>query len=135
MRVPPKATPVLYFEGAEKNNEPSAAVVLESSPQGVCRLGVYPRQGGDLLVKPTVYHISDKSLRDDHGNPTINAIRNGAWDFHPWFSPPAELEPLPQDAVDKVAELASEFDFETVCKKVRNLGLGKADVIRIYEKL
>lgn len=133
MRVPPKATPVFFYEHANQRTDPFPAIVLESSANGVCRIGIFPRQGGDINVRNTVYHVSDPSLRDEHGEPTLNAVRNGGWDYHPWFTPPVEPEPLPQDAVDKVLELAGEFDMDTVCKKVRNLGLSKADVLRIYE--
>jgi hypothetical protein len=133
MRVPPKATPVWFFEHGNKNSDPFPAIVLESATNGVCRIGIFPRQGGDIVVRNSVYHISDVSLKDRDGSPTLSAIRNGAWDYHPWFSPPGDDEPLPQDAVEKVTSLAKEFDFDTVCKKVRNLGLSKSAVARIYE--
>lgn len=135
MVIPPKGTPVYFYESAIVNDDPKPGVVLESSPQGVLRVGLYPKAGGEMDVKPTVYHVTHASLRDHAGNPSTAAIRGGGWDYHPWFqAPPAGSEKYLQSAekVEKVLALARDYPFDVVCAKVRSLGLKSQDVQMIY---
>jgi hypothetical protein len=135
--APPKGTPVMVYESALTTNEPNVGIVLDSTPSGVLRIGVIPKQGGTIEVRPTVYHISHPSLRDILDAPSVSALRNGGWDYHPWFTPALEKIAPKEKSVatkeEKVVALSKEFDFETVCFKVRSLGLKADDVREIYK--
>ncbi len=134
--APPNGTPVHFYEHANDNNQPKPAVVLETSPRGVLRIGIMDKHGGTIESRPTVYHINDSCLRDSKGHPTPAATRNGGWDYHPWFLPPAgSFDMTDRDRkVSRVCELSKEFAFQDVCTKVRGLGLKKADVEEIYDR-
>jgi hypothetical protein len=145
---PPVATPVWFYPNADTARPPQAAIVLDSYANGVLRLALLGRGGGDIKVAATVYPVGHDLLTDDSGRPTSNAIRNGAWDFHPWFQPPAapccqpaedmELDAVKPESqegrVNRVMALAAEHQFDAVCKKVRSLGLSRSDVAAIYKE-
>lgn len=148
--TPPIGTPVQWFASADVKVQPLPARVIESTPNGICRLAIDYPGGGTPEIRSAVYHISSPVLFD-RGAPTINAQNHGAWQYHPWLTPPesvikeqaAKAKKAAEDAAkpvvvtdyekeERVVALSKTHTFDQVCNKVRNLGLKKSDVEAIY---
>lgn len=86
----PVGTPVWFLQYGDANDSPMAGTILQISDQMVARIS-YINADGVIGHKNTVYPVGHKSLKDDKGLPTMNARRNGAWTYHPYFTPPTPV--------------------------------------------
>lgn len=77
---------VLWFNKADRNTAPRAAVVTLSDGRGVLTVAVLHPNATIMDSKPGVRHLDDPWLKD-HPDP---ADRNGAWDYVVDAKPPRQ---------------------------------------------
>lgn len=79
-------TPVWFLPNANPLNNPLPATVVSVTDNMVAVLMIILPDGGwDRRL--AVYPLESKFLSDANGKPNPNALRNGAWCYHPDFIP------------------------------------------------
>jgi hypothetical protein len=96
----PVGTPVHYFpEGIKFNKNPIAATVIEYSGNGICTLDVHT-SAIRSSIKVNVWHVDAPELKDQEHLRMLY----GAWDYHPWFTPPQDAAEPTKSAEPKIVQ-------------------------------
>lgn len=121
---------VHYYTGADKKNEPLAALVLRDYMTGVFTLEIFPLQGGDPVFRKSVHHISDVWFRTY----PQSAIADGAWDFIPGVQYPVSATNLspPKEAAIKASFDAIPVDTQKIIIGLVRAGNGISDIARKF---
>lgn len=141
----PVGTPVWFLQFGQEGDTPLPATVVAITENLVCRLQILTP---DAIAEPrlAVYPLGHKSLVGPGGAPSENARRNGAWTYHPLFTPeeaPPEIDPIEteedpalgmSERQAAVIRLFEQYGSESeVFKRLRTKGYTKAEISSILD--
>lgn len=76
MNTLPIGETCLFYEHADTNQMPCAAMVVNSTPAGVLELATFPLNSQTIVTRRNVYHVGNELLKK---NKTIR-MQYGGWD-------------------------------------------------------
>lgn len=128
---------VHWYNDANKDNDPLAALVVAHISKDQLQLLCFFKSGGEPSVKRCVRHVTDDQLEKN----IALRIRNGGWDWITFAEPQMQYADLDKperakskktiDAEEVIRLYTEGYSTDEIARKVRSRGISKSQVEEI----